>query len=169
MSPNFKGFLGCVQIKVFSSVMIECASNLEEIPCFVPIHCLPNCTKNKIETIITSELTRVLGKAETRKWNGKTGISSKMQDIIDPFLASIYNTYSLSAGLTDPYQDSAIPPPDILNFTINVKYIPEGEKGQRVKRGGSETHSFYGFGRKRVVDISSGTGRVRVTSVPGMP
>ena len=127
MSPNFKGFLGCVQIRVFSSVMMECASNLEEIPCFVPIHCLPNCTKYKIETIITSELARVLGKAETRKWNGKTGISSKMQDIIDPFLASIYNTYSLSAGLTDPYQDSALPPPDILNFTINVKYIPEGE------------------------------------------
>jgi hypothetical protein len=58
---------------------------------------LPSFTyKKKIETIITGGLSTILKKAETRKWNGKKEISSKMQNIIDPFLASLYNSLILS-------------------------------------------------------------------------
>jgi hypothetical protein len=127
MAPTFQGVLGCVQIRVFANVMMECASSLEGIPCFVPIHCLPIAKKDKIRTIIACGLSTILKKAETRKWNGKKGISAKMQNIIDPFLASLYNTYSLSAGLTDPYQDCAVPPPQTIKLRIDVSYIPEGE------------------------------------------
>ena len=127
MAPTFLGFLRCVQMKVFASVMMECASNLEGIPCFIPIHCLHITAKNKIEKLITGGLATIMKRAETRKWNGKKEISSKTQDIIDPFLASLYNTYSLSAGLTKPYQDCTIPPIGIIEFTIDVTYIPEGE------------------------------------------
>ena len=40
MAPSFPGTLCCVQMRIFSGVMIECASNLDGIKCFVPIHCL---------------------------------------------------------------------------------------------------------------------------------
>jgi hypothetical protein len=127
MAPRFQGVLSCVQIKVFSSVMLECASNLEGIPCFVPIHCLSTNARNTVENIITEGLSTIMKRAETTKWNGKRGISLKVQNIIDPFLASLYNTYSISAALTDPYQDSSLPPPDRVKFTIDVTYIAEGE------------------------------------------
>ena len=127
MAPTFQGFLRCIQMRVFASVMIECASNLEGIPCFIPIHCLPLAAKSRVEKLITGGLSTIMKRAETRKWNGKKGISWKTQDMIDPFLASLYNTYSLSAGLTDPYQDCALPPPENIKFTIDVTFIPEGE------------------------------------------
>lgn len=127
MAPTFQGVLSCIQIKIFSSVMLECASSLEGIPCFVPIHCLSTSSRNTVENIITKELSTIMKRAETTKWNGKRRISLKVQNIIDPFLASLYNTYSLSAALTDPYQDSSVPPPDRVKFTIDVTYIAEGE------------------------------------------
>ena len=128
MSPTFQGALSCIQIKIFSSVMLECASNLDGIPCFIPIHCLTSVSKSKIEKIITAGLSTIMKRAETSKWYRRTGISSKNQDIIDPFLACLYNTYSLSACLTDPYQDCTLPTPDLIEFTINVTYISEGEQ-----------------------------------------
>ena len=128
MSPTFQGALSCIQIKIFSSVMLECASNLDGIQCFIPIHCLNSLSKTKIETIITAGLSTIMKRAESSKWYRKTGISSKKQDIIDPFLACLYNTYSLSACLTDPYRDCTLPMPDIIEFTINVTYISEGEQ-----------------------------------------
>ena len=127
MAPTFRGVLGCIQIRIFSSVMVECASHLEGIPCFVPIHCLPLMAKTTVKDIITTGLSTIMKTAETTKWNGKKQISIKNQNIIDPFLASLYNTYSLSADLTDPYQDCSLPPPDTVKFTIDVTFVAEGE------------------------------------------
>ena len=128
LAPTFQGVLGCVQMRIFSSVMIECASNLEGIPCFVPIHCLPSATKANIQRIITGGLMTIMKKAKTRKWNGKKRITLRTQNIIDPFLSALYNTYSLSGVLTDPYQDSTMPVPSSIKFTIDVTYIAEGEE-----------------------------------------
>ena len=128
MAPKFQGFLGCVQMKVFSSVMIECASNLEGIPCFVPLHCLKSKTKSNVNWNITEGLSTIMKRAETKKWNGKKTITLKTQNIIDPFLAALYNTYSLSADLTNPYKDSSSPVPDTVMFTIDITYVSEGEE-----------------------------------------
>ena len=127
MSPTFQGVLGCIKIKVFASTMIQCASSLKGISLFVPIHCLSLPERNKVKQIITDGLVTIMKQAETKKWNGKKSISKQNQDIIDPFLAALYNSYSIAAGLTDPYQDCAQPPPDRIKFTIEVTYIPEGE------------------------------------------
>ena len=127
MAPTFQGSLGCVQIRLFSSVMIECASSLNGIPCFLPLNCLSEHVQKSNEMIIVGGLQTIMKKAKTKKWNGKLHITMKTQDIIDPYLAALYNTYSLSAGLTDPYQDSTLPPPTKVNFTIDTTYIPEGE------------------------------------------
>ena len=126
MAPTFKGLLGCVQIMIFSSVMLECASSLNGIYCFVPIHCLSEESKISVEKIIAGGLHTILKKAKTRQWNGKLRISSKTQNIIDPYLASLYNTYSLAASLTDPYQDCSLPIQEIVQFTIDTNFIPEG-------------------------------------------
>ena len=126
MAPTFKGLLGCVQIMIFSSVMLECASSLDGIYCFVPIHCLSEESKISVEKIIAGGLHTILKKAKTRQWNGKLRISSKTQNIIDPYLASLYNTYSLAASLTDPYQDCSLPIQEIVQFTIDTNFIPEG-------------------------------------------
>ena len=127
MSPSFEGYLGCIKIKIFSNVMIQCASDLQGIPCFVPIHCLDTSTKNVVRKIIETGLEDILKRAETKKWNGTKTILSKTQDKIDPFLGALYNTYSLSADLTDPYQDCILSPPDTMKFKIDVAFIPEGE------------------------------------------
>ena len=127
MSPSFEGYLGCIKIKIFSNVMIQCASDLQGIPCFVPIHCLDTSTKNVVRKIIETGLEDILKRAETKKWNGTKTILSKTQDKIDPFLGALYNTYSLSADLTDPYQDCTLSPPNTMKFMIDVAFIPEGE------------------------------------------
>lgn len=126
MAPTFKGLLGCVQIMIFSSVMLECASSLDGIYCFVPIHCLSEESKISVEKIIAGGLHTILKKAKTRQWNGKLKISPKTQNVIDPYLASLYNTYSLAASLTDPYQDCSLPIQEIVQFTIDTNFIPEG-------------------------------------------
>lgn len=128
MAPTFRGVLSCVQMSVFSRVMIECASNLESIPCFVPLHCLTSKTKHTVQRIITEGLSTITNKAESKKWNGKRTITSKMQNVIDPFLAALYNTYSLSAGLTDPYKDGTLAVPDTVRFKIDITFISEGEE-----------------------------------------
>jgi hypothetical protein len=127
MAPTFKGLIGCVQIRIFSSVMLECASSLNGIHCFVPIHCLSAQAKSCVENIIVGGLQTILKKAQTRKWNGKMQILIKTQNIIDPYLAALYNTYSLSASLTDPYQDCSLPPPIMIKFAIDTNYIAEGK------------------------------------------
>ena len=77
MAPTFRGVLGCIEIRIFSSVMVECASHLEGIPCFVPIHCLPLMAKTTVKDIITTGLSTIMKTAETTKWNGKKQISLK--------------------------------------------------------------------------------------------
>lgn len=127
MAPTFQGLLGCVQIKIFSGVMLECATDLESIPCFLPIHLLPDSDRQSVSEIIKSGLATIMKKAETTTWNGKKKISLKTQNILDPFLASLYNTYSIAASLTDPYQDCTMPLPETIKFTIDADFIPEGE------------------------------------------
>ena len=127
MAPSFKGVLSCTQIKIFSKVMIECASDLEGMLCFVPIHCLPTSSKKKVEMAIKEGLLTVTKKAESKKWNGKKEISAAMQDLMDPFLGAVYNTFSISVGYTDPYQEYATHAIDRIKFTVDVSYIPEGE------------------------------------------
>ena len=127
MAPSFKGVLSCTQIKIFSKVMIECASDLEGMLCFVPIHCLPTSSKKKVEMAIKEGLLTVTKKAESKKWNGKKEISAAMQDLMDPFLGAVYITFSISVGYTDPYQEYATHAIDKIKFTVDVSYIPEGE------------------------------------------
>ena len=128
MAPTFKGFLGCVQIKIFSSVMLECASTLEGIQCFSPINCLTKQCKSAIAQIIVDGLKDIIEKAKQKRWNGKLKISMKTQNTIDPYLAAIYNTYSIASGLTDPYCDSSVSVKRLVKFAIDSTYIAEGEE-----------------------------------------
>ena len=99
---------------------------MDGIYCFVAIHCLSKESKISVEKIIAGELQTILKKAQTRQWNGKLKISPKTQNIIDPYLASLYNTYSLAASLTYPYQDCSLAIQEIVKFTIDTNFIPEG-------------------------------------------
>ena len=127
MAPTFEGLLGCVQLKIFSGIMLECASDLHTIPCFLPIHCLPESDRENVDKIIRSGLSTIFKRAETVKWNGKKKISLKTQNILDPFLASLYNTFSIAGSLTDPFYDCIAAIPDEITFNVDVTYIPEGE------------------------------------------
>ena len=126
LAPKFEGFLSCVQMRIFSTVMMECASNIENITCFLPIHLLSVATKANIQRIITSGFSIIIKRAETKKWNGKKTITAKTQNVIDPFLSALYNTYSLSGDLTNPYEEGMLP--DSVKFTIDITYIAEGEE-----------------------------------------
>ena len=74
MAPTFEGLLGCVQLKIFSGIMLECASDLQTIPCFLPIHCLPESDRENVDKIIRSGLSTIFKRAETVKWNGKKNV-----------------------------------------------------------------------------------------------
>ena len=126
LAPKFEGVLACVQMRIFSSVMVECASKVEGLTCFLPIHLLSSTTKTNVQRIITDGLSIILKRAESRRWNGRKTITLKTQNIIDPFLSSLYNTYSLSADLTYPYEERTLP--QSLKFTIDITYIAEGEE-----------------------------------------
>ena len=99
---------------------------LENSTCFLPIHLLSVSTKANIQRIITSGFSIIIKRAETKKWNGKRTITLKTQNVIDPFLSALYNTYSLSGDLTKPYEEGMLP--ESVKFTIDVKYIAEGEE-----------------------------------------
>ena len=127
MAPTFKGLLRCIRIRIFSSVMLECASRLEDILCFSPLNCLSSEAKRTIEHIILQGLETIMQKAKTRMWNGKYKILITTQDQIDPYLAALYNTYSLASSMTDPYYSSDLEPPESIKFRIDSTYISEGE------------------------------------------
>ena len=127
MSPNFDRVLKCLQIEIFSKVLLVCASTIKGEKCFVPIHFLTNDKKQKVQRIILEGMSKMLKRAETMKWNGKRSISVRKQNKIDPYLRTLYNSYSVASGLTNPYVDCSLPPPDKISFTIDVEYIPEGE------------------------------------------
>lgn len=127
MAPTFQGLLKCVQLKIFSGIMLECASDLETIPCFLPIHCLPESDRKNVEQIIRSGLSIILKRAETVKWNGKKTISLKTQNLVDPCLAALYNTFSIAASFTDPFYDCIAALPDDICFSVDVNFVPEGE------------------------------------------
>ena len=126
LAPKFEGVLACVQMRIFSSVMVECASDVDGLTCFLPIHLLSSSAKANVHRIINGGLTIILKRAESRRWNGKKRITLKTQNIIDPFLSALYNTYSLSRDLTTPYEESILPLSK--KFTIDVTYISEGEE-----------------------------------------
>ena len=106
--------------------MFECASNVDGVTCFLPIHLLSPTTKANVQRIITGGLSIILKRAESRRWNGKKTITLKTQNIIDPFLSALYNTYSLSGDLTNPYEDCTLP--QTVKFTIDITYLAEGEE-----------------------------------------
>jgi hypothetical protein len=126
LAPKFEGVLSCVQMRIFSSVMVECASKVEGLTCFLPIHLLSSTTKTNVQRIISDGLSIILKRAESRRWNGRKIITLKTQNTIDPFLSALYNTYSLSADLTYPYEERTLP--QSLKFTIDITYIAEGEE-----------------------------------------
>ena len=95
LAPKFEGFLSCVQMRIFSTVMMECASNIENITCFLPIHLLSVATKANIQRIITSGFSIIIKRAETKKWDGKKTITVKTQNVINPFLSIVAEHYSL--------------------------------------------------------------------------
>ena len=96
--------------------------------CFLPLNLLPEWKKKNVQRIIEKGFSTILGRAEERCFLlGKMSISQKRQDQIDPFLSCFYNTYSLCAGLTDPYcVDPSVSPKDV-RFKVHPKYIGEGE------------------------------------------
>ena len=79
MAPKFEGVLACVQMRIFSSVMVECASDVDGLTCFLPIHLLSSSAKANVHRIINGGLTIILKRAESRRWNGKKRITLKTQ------------------------------------------------------------------------------------------
>ena len=100
MAPTFKGMLRCIRIRIFSSVMLECASRLEDILCFSPLNCLSIEAKRTIEHIIRGGLETIMQKAKTRMWNGKYKILMTTQDLIDPYLAPDTSMIALTLAVT---------------------------------------------------------------------
>ena len=97
------------------------------LKCFTPIHCLEQASRETIMKILSDGLSTIMKRAETTSWNGKRHISPKSQNIIDPYLAAFYNTYSLTASLTDPYNEIGNHVPRMIPFSVAVNYISEGE------------------------------------------
>ena len=127
MSPTFDKTLNCLQIEIFAKVLLLSSANIKGVKCFVPMHFLSQEKKEKVKAVISEGLSKMLTRAESTKWNGKRSISKRKQNLIDPYLGALFNMYSFASGLTNPYVDCSLPPPNKIRFTIDVEYIPEGE------------------------------------------
>ena len=110
---------------MISSVLLQCAAQIEGVFCFLPLHILPMKKKETIKNILEEGLSKIIFKAEQKTIWGKTITSQKRQDQLDPYLAGFYNTYSMASNFTQPYQDKI---PDLLFFTVNTNFIAEGEE-----------------------------------------
>ena len=62
MAPNFQGILSCCQLKMVSCVLMECATEIENVRCFLPLHMLPS--KKQAENGLQSRSSE----------NGKTAV-----------------------------------------------------------------------------------------------
>lgn len=128
MAPSFQGVLSCCQLKMASSIMLECATELDGVQCFLPLHCLPDRKKENIKGIIETGLSTILSHAQKRSYLQKRlFITQKRQDQIDPYLSCFYNTYSLASNFTKPYMSYVFVKQSFVNFQVNPKFIPEGE------------------------------------------
>ena len=92
MAPTFQGVLSCCQLKMASSIMLECATELEGVFCFLPLHCLPQRKKENIKSIIEAGLSTILNQAQKRSYLQKRlFIPQKRQDQIDPYLSCLHH------------------------------------------------------------------------------
>ena len=124
MAPSFVSLISCCQMKMVSATLLEAATELDGIQCFLPIHCLPDRKKDNIRRIIETGFSTILEHAKKRSFLQRNfKITQKRQDLLDPILSTMYNTYSLASGYTKPYsQDSAT-----VHFKLHPKFIAEGE------------------------------------------
>ena len=91
---------------------------------FLPIHILPRRKKKAIAKLLKDGLDDIVDRAKQKTFWGKISVNLKKQNEIDPYLCHFYPVYSLVANLTNPYHKQM---PEILSFTIDLTYIPEGE------------------------------------------
>mgnify|MGYP006263517651 CR=1 FL=1 len=128
MAPTFQGILSCCQLKMISCVLLECATEIENVHCFLPLHMVPSKKKDNIRRIIEEGLSTILSSARQRSFiRGKLTITQERQDQIDPYLSKFYNSYSLASNYTQPYQDSLEVPKEVC-FKVNTEFIAEGEE-----------------------------------------
>ena len=125
MAPDFEGKLRCYQLEMISSVLLESASEIEGVNCFLPVHLLPTKKKNTIRTILEKGLSEIIGHAKQKSLLGQYRITQQRQDQLDPYLAGFYNSYSLASNFTQPYQADI---PDEILFSVNTNFIAEGEE-----------------------------------------
>ena len=128
MAPTFQGILSCCQLKMISCVLLECATEIENVHCFLPLHMDPSKKKDNIRRIIEEGISTILSSARQRSFiRGKLTITQERQDQIDPYLSKFYNSYSLASNYTQPYQDSLEVPKEVC-FKVNTEFIAEGEE-----------------------------------------
>ena len=125
MAPDFQGKLRCYQLEMISSVLLQSASEIGGVHCFLPVHLLPTNKKNTIRTILEKGLSEIIDHAKQKSFLGKSIITQQRQDQLDPYLAGFYNSYSLASNFTQPYQAEV---PDEILFSVNSNFIAEGEE-----------------------------------------
>ena len=125
LATNFEGILRSWQLRMISSVLLECASQIEGVYCFLPLHILPVKKKDTIQKILEDGLSKIIMEAEEKTFWGKKITSQKRQDQLDPYLAGFYNSYSIASSFTHPYQEEV---PEFLVFKVNTNFIAEGEE-----------------------------------------
>ena len=125
MAPDFEGKLRCYQLEMISSVLLQCASEIDGVKCFLPVHLLPTKKKETIRTILEKGLSEIIGHAKQKSIFGQSRITQQRQDQLDPYLAGFYNSYSLASNFTQPYQEEI---PDEILFSVNSNFISEGEE-----------------------------------------
>ena len=125
LATNFEGILRSWQLRMISSVLLECASQIEGVYCFLPLHILPVKKKDTIQKILEEGLSKIIMEAEEKTFWGKKITSQKRQDQLDPYLAGFYNSYSIASSFTQPYQEEV---PEFLVFKVNTNFIAEGEE-----------------------------------------
>ena len=80
MAPDFEGKLRCYQLEMISSVLLQCASEIDGVKCFLPVHLLPTKKKETIRSILEKGLSEIIGHAKQKSLFGQPKITQHRQD-----------------------------------------------------------------------------------------
>lgn len=139
-ATSFDNILRLLQIKMTSSVILECFTKIDGVKFFCPIEFLSERRLRNVQSILEDGFNRILQEGEkvsNEKWwshgvkgliYGRKRLHQEIQQKVDPYLSTFYDVYSMTSRLTRPFVDPLAPVPVNITFQVRTGYIAEGEE-----------------------------------------
>lgn len=149
VATSFENILRLLQIKMTSSVILECFTELDGrfeqtsllaniyntgVQFICPVEFLSPKKMRNVQETLEEGLEKILSHGErvsnqrSYLWKKKKKLCQEVQDKIDPYLSTFYDVYSMASYHTKPFVNPMADAPQSIEFMLNTSYISEGEE-----------------------------------------